>query len=248
MLTSEIGEKIGEGAGADVHAYGSHVIKLYRSGGHEKVFTEARNMVIAAGHGLAVPEALLAGRFEGRWGLVQSRAAGRPMATPDDIGRPVEEMRPLLEEMAELQLAMHARPEAGLPPLKSKLAAAIRAAPQLDDAHKQRLVAGLADLPDGDRLCHGDFHPLNLIGEDGHWTIIDWLDATSGPPAADVCRSALILSLAGPDLAETYMVAYAERSEIDIADIEVWRPYLAAARLREDPPGVGELLDWAREI
>ena len=43
-----------------------------------------------------------------------------------------------------------------------------------------------------------DFHPKNLLGSLSHAKIIDWLDACQGDPAADVCRSYLLVSLYAP--------------------------------------------------
>jgi hypothetical protein len=45
--------------------------------------------------------------------------------------------------------------------LKVTLAANIGASLPLDKLRKQELLDTLVDMPDGDRLCHGDFHPLN---------------------------------------------------------------------------------------
>jgi aminoglycoside phosphotransferase (APT) family kinase protein len=36
-------------------------------------------------------------------------------------------------------------------------------------------------------VCHGDFHPLNILGEDGHVTgVIDWVNAVVAPAEMDV--------------------------------------------------------------
>src|SRR5262249_32610054 len=54
-------------------------------------------------------------------------------------------------------------------------------------------LAMLEALPDGDRLCHGDFHPANvLVGRNGP-AVIDWTGATRGDPAADLARTRLLL-------------------------------------------------------
>jgi thiamine kinase-like enzyme len=40
------------------------------------------------------------------------------------------------------------------------------------------LLDGLAALPSiDDRLCHGDFHPFNILGQLGKATVVDWLNA-----------------------------------------------------------------------
>ena len=66
---------------------------------------------------------------------------------------------------------------------------------------KKELLDTILDMPDGDRLCHGDFHPLNILGNTFDPLIIDWLDAGRGDPAADVCRSYLLLELHAVEIA-----------------------------------------------
>jgi hypothetical protein len=34
-----------------------------------------------------------------------------------------------------------------------------------DESQRQILLNGLRDMPDGDHLGHGDFHPRNVLGE-----------------------------------------------------------------------------------
>jgi aminoglycoside phosphotransferase (APT) family kinase protein len=48
-------------------------------------------------------------------------------------------------------------------------------------------------MPDSDRLCHGDFHFANIMGEPGNASIVDWPSAKRGHPAADVCQSWLLM-------------------------------------------------------
>jgi hypothetical protein len=49
--------------------------------------------------------------------------------------------------------------------LKLRLAANIARVNVLDEPRKQVLLTRLADMPEGDRLCHGDFHPINVLDE-----------------------------------------------------------------------------------
>lgn len=46
---------------------------------------------------------------------------------------------------------------------------------------------------DGAVLCHGDFHPLNLLADDTRITLIDWTGALVAPPAFDVAFTTLLL-------------------------------------------------------
>jgi thiamine kinase-like enzyme len=91
-------------------------------------------------------------------------------------------------------------------------------------------------MPDGDRLCHGDFHPINVLGEVSRPVVIDWPDARRGDPAADVCRSYLLLRLHAADIAEPYLDAYCRISNVTWEKVLNWLPWVAAARLAEDIP------------
>jgi len=130
----------------------------------------------------------------------------------------------------------------------SRVSGQTLAAVQLDLAARARLTHALRALPDSDPLCHGDFHPWNIIDAPTGATVIDWLDASSGHPAPDVCRSFVLLRHARPQFAYDYVDAYAERSGITPSDIFAWLPCIAAARLAEDVPEEEEaLLGMARD-
>jgi Ser/Thr protein kinase RdoA (MazF antagonist) len=201
-------------------------------------------MAVAAEHGLPVPAVMALRQRDGRWGIEMSRAEGQPLARIGPAGPSLADGA--LAAMVRLQVAMHGVRDARLPPLKPRLADRIGRAPDLSAARRAELLARLEALPDGQALCHGDFHPLNLIGaEDGRVTIIDWADATTGPAAADACRSYLILLPVAPDFAEAYLDAYAAAAGLARQDILAWLPCLAAARLCE---GIGDASALLREL
>jgi Ser/Thr protein kinase RdoA (MazF antagonist) len=142
--------------------------------------------------------------------------------------------------MARLQIAIHGHPGTHLGSLKTRLAANIARMP--DEALRRRLLHGLAALPEGDRLCHGDFHPWNILGPPGREVVVDWLDACAGDPAADVCRSYVLIRPVAPDLAMAYVETYAAAAGESRDRILAWLPFVAAARLAEDVPDETEAL------
>ena len=89
----------------------------------------------------------------------------------------------------------------------------------------------LNNMPDGESLCHGDFHPRNLLGS--VTGAIDWLDACQGDAAADVCRSYLLLRLYAPQLTAPYLHAYTRHGGTTGNRVSRWLPFIAAARLAE---------------
>ena len=62
-----------------------------------------------------------------------------------------------LRRMAALHRRINGAPGTGLPALKARLAHNIGRAAR--EGVRGRLLDGLAAMPEGDRLCHGDFHP-----------------------------------------------------------------------------------------
>lgn len=234
-MSQTIGRLIGSGSVADVHEYGTRAIKLYRPGiGSEPAFREAATLAALADKGLPVPRVYAAAEFEGRWGLVMDRAPGLPLGRL--IAEQPQHATQALVEMVTLQLRFHASPAAGLPSLKWRLAERIGQAPGLPAPRRDGLLARLEQMQDADRLCHGDFHPFNIIGPLGDSMVIDWLDATAGQPSADACRSYLLLRMAAPEFAERYLTLYAARAGLSRDGILGWVPILAAARLTE---GIG---------
>jgi Ser/Thr protein kinase RdoA (MazF antagonist) len=229
---TEIGKLLGSGNVAEVHEYGDDALKLYRPGmGQSQAFHEAAVLAYVADQAIPAPLVRQAGQFEGRWGLVMSRASGPTLAACAEI--PV-----IINEMVRLERLIHAATEPRLPILTARLASRIRRATQLTGDHKARLLTGLATLPQAElRLCHGDFHPFNIIGEPGAAMVIDWLDATSGPIEADICRSYLLMLPAMPELAAAYLDRHDNRDAI-----LAWLPYLAAARLAEGIAAEGQCL------
>ena len=142
-----------------------------------------------------------------------------------------------IELMVLLHQRIHSFPAARFTSLKSRLARNIGSAPALEAAQRDRLLDGLAEMPDENRLCHGDFHPMNIMGPAGGEVVLDWLDASAGDPAADVCRSYVLIRPVSPTLAETCRHAYAAMSDSSRGDHGV-----APLRCRR-PAGRGAMED-----
>jgi phosphotransferase family enzyme len=235
-MDETIGRLLATGNTAEIFGSGSHVVKLYKSAAAKPAaFREAAIHATVEALGLPVPAVWGVREIEGRWGLVFDRASqptfAEPMlSNPDDVPR-------YLDSMVRLQMRVHALAAIQFAALKVTLAASIAATGFLDARRKQVLLDGIAEMPDGDRLCHGDFHPLNILGEPSRPVIIDWLDARRGDPAADVCRSYLLLKLHAGTIAAPYLDAYCGASGLAPQRVLAWLPFVAAAKLGEGIPG-----------
>src|SRR5262245_50343056 len=123
MITCEVGRLLGAGKEAEVFEFGEHAVKLYRtSAPKSSAFREAANLAAAERQGLAAPDVIEVRQFDGRWGIVMSRAEGRPFA---DAMRDAAGASTHLAAMAALHSHMHSRTGTGLAGLKERLSANI---------------------------------------------------------------------------------------------------------------------------
>lgn len=251
------GRLLGAGREAEVYAWGAHaVVKLYRPGytGHR---AEAAALAELEGHHVA-PRLLDVVRRDGRPGLVLERVDGTDVL--DLLRRRPWRAPALTRALAQAHLAVHdVRAPAELPDVRQVLVARLESAPLTPELRGFALRV-LDGLPFGDRLCHGDYHPGNvMVGDggsggrgsgDGRVTVIDWPNAARGVPEADHARALLLLRWADPDpstrlvtrglmmvgrsaLTSGYARAYARGSRRPPQHVGPWLTVHVAARLSE---------------
>ncbi|QHQ60158.1 phosphotransferase [Anaerocolumna sedimenticola] len=62
------------------------------------------------------------------------------------------------------------------------------------DINKREEVLHMVDkLPDGNALCHGDFHPDNIILSNGRTSVIDFMNLCHGTFLYDVARTVFLM-------------------------------------------------------
>jgi len=229
-------EIVGKGATATIFRDGDRAIKRYENATLEAVEREAGLQSFAHAAGLPVP-AVYGVRKTGEKTveLEMDYVPGQPLLHPRmDRDARLQAIRSL----AELQCKVHAVSGEGLPRQADCLAWKIEHGHDLDKALKERLLARLRCLDDGSaRLCHGDFHPLNVLDDGRRLWIIDWVDATAGSPLADACRSYLIFKQYMGRSAGIYLRLFCEASGAAPERVLDWLPVVAAARLSERMEG-----------
>jgi aminoglycoside phosphotransferase (APT) family kinase protein len=235
----KLGILLGSGNVADVYAFGALALKLYKpNAAKASAFREAANLALVDGLGLPVPKVHRVELFSDRWGVVLDRVADSGSAWPVEA----RNMWSHAASMSRLHASIHTCSGYGLPPLKERLGTKIDKYNIILPALRSRLLERLATLPAGDRVCHGDFHPGNVMGSRTRPMVIDWLDACSGHPTADMCRTYLLLYPQFPDLAEAYIKAYHRETGYQRDAILDWLPVVAAARLAENVQGQQSIL------
>ena len=234
-MEEKLGRLLATGNTAEIFEWGARVMKVYKSSAAKRAaFLEAARSADVEALGLPVPRVWGVHEVGDQWGLsfdrvTQKSFAEQMRANWNDVPR-------YLRCMARLHIRIHSHQAIQFAGLKVTLAANIAATTLLDMPRKQELLDAIGDMPDGDRLCHGDFHPENILGDMSEPMIIDWLDARRGDPAADVCRSYVLLKLHAAEIAIPYLDAYCRLSNMDRETVLRWLPYVSAAKLAEGVP------------
>jgi aminoglycoside phosphotransferase (APT) family kinase protein len=253
MLEGELAghARVGKGREADVFAWGEgKVLRLLRrSSDPTRVEREAVAMRAAADGGVDVPTVYGTTIVAGRAGLIMDRVDGPDLVAL--MGRRPWAVPRVARIVGRAQARMHDVVAPGnLPGLRELVRRKIDMAADLPAELAEFALQKLDALPDGDRLCHGDFHPGNvLLGRDGP-AVIDWTDATRGDPAADLARTRLLLRQGAvpehmPALIRgmhafgrdaffrLYLRAYARERPIDDDLVDRWEVVRIADRVME---------------
>ncbi len=247
MITLD--QPIAVGRTAEVYAWeNGQVLKLYRDWCPANwVDYEARIGHLVNEAGVPSPKAGEIIEVNGRRGILYERVDGMEMLA--SMGRSPLKLGECGRALARLHLAMHQCSAGDLPLTSQQLERSIRSAKNLPADLRERALQTLASLPDGDRLCHGDFHPGNVILTSRGPMVIDWMTASRGNPASDVARTRLLLTIGDPPnkglmrwlilagrgvFVRTYLETYRKAAPAVMEQSEAFLPVMAAARLNEE--------------
>ena len=255
-MNRDLGKPFALGRTAEIYAWeNGQVLKLFFDWFklEDIEFEQHMNRTVHAS-GLPVPAPGGIIRLNGRIGLEYELVDGLNMW--ETLARQPGRLFEFARRTAELHVEMHtANILPDIPSQRRRLERKIGGADPLSSTLKQAMLEALSSLPDGDRLCHGDFHPGNILIAGHRPVIIDWIDASRGNPLADVARTTIIaLGAAGSSqvpnkglrfLLRLFHTAYLRRyfhlRPGGQDEYRRWLPVVAAARLSENMP---ELEGW----
>jgi aminoglycoside phosphotransferase len=243
---------IGKGRLADVFAWGdAKVLKLFAAGRDAAAIeAEARVSQIVHDAGVMTPGTHGIVEVEGRRGIVYDRAPGVSMLALLSA-RPWK-LIVFGRTLAELQVSIHICRVDDLPSQREQLERLIAQA-ELPAAQRDLALARLRELPEGTAVCHGDFHPDNVLINGDAASIIDWTTACVGNPTADFVLTSLILQLGAPHpntslwtrisirigralFYRSYANRYRRMRGLSLQDIQPWILPIAVARLGYEIP------------
>lgn len=258
-MSASRGPLLGRGREAEVFAWGDRqAMKLFRPNWPIAVAEyEARAARAAYDSGIRTPRVDEVVVLDERVGIIFERVDGPSML---DIAttRPWR-LWSCARALAELQFAVHQCAAPQLRSARTSVERRIDNAPALSAGLRRLVLRAWAQLPDGDRLCHGDLHPDQIIVSSDGMVIIDWADAVQGNPLADIARTSLILRVSplppGAPLPMRLIVqAFRRMFHVEYlrhilqltgateGQLAAWEAPVAAARLCEEIPRERERL------
>ena len=248
-LKNLLSAPIAQGRTAEIYVWDDrHILKLYRDWcPPDWVDYEARIARAIYESGIPSPAAGEIIEVNGRRGLIYERLDGVSML--QDLNARPWMLLKHARSLAELQVKVNQQSITGLPSYKDRLRHDIQNTPHLNDGLRNKALLMLEALPDGKSVCHGDYHPGNVIITKNGSVVIDWMTASAGNPWADVTRTSLLLSIGAkaarkqiPPIirmfVSLYHRTYLNRYRMLVHEIgnepNRWMPVIAAARLNED--------------
>ncbi|WP_342664068.1 aminoglycoside phosphotransferase family protein [Alteribacter aurantiacus] len=227
-----IGDRVAKGNTANIYLYDNKIYKVFHDflPDTESEY-EACKQRYAQSCGLPVPIVIDVTRVNGKQTIVMEYVKGETLG--DLLVENMDEAENDLLKAIELQERIHQVDGGSVEPMFQKLSRQVDVAPCLTQIQKDTLIKRMESITYESKLCHGDFHLFNIIQSPQGLTLIDWVDASSGDPRADVCRTYLLYQSYSAELADMYLKLYCQRSQISVEEILQWLPILAAARLAE---------------
>ncbi len=242
---------IAVGRTAELFAWGDgRVIKLIRPDFPPYLADqEWRNALAAWQLGVPSPQPFELLEVNGRRGVVFERIQGPNLI--QSLQRHPFQLVGYARLLARQQASLHAIPAPMFPSQQERIQRNLATSTFLPADLKKRLLQRLAALPGGDKLCHGDFHPQNIILAARGPLIIDWEGCMRGNPSADVAVTRLwmryavtfvagaagwLLRQAGCLFERAYLAEYNRLAPAPADHQEIWIALVLAARLPEYNP------------
>lgn len=252
--------KIAEGREAEIFEWqDGHVLRLLRNpNAGTQAEWELRAMQAARTAGVSVPATYGVTTHDGRPGLIMDRVRGLDLLTI--VGKQPWRVWWAARVTGALQAQLHeVVAPADLPSTKDMYRRRMAGSPLVPVDVRSIAERLLDDLPDGDRLCHGDLHPGNVIHTEGEPAIIDWTNVTRGDPTADYARTLLMMRTGSVPpgsplvirvgahglrglMVGGYAGAYRRGRPVDAELAQRWETVVAANRLADDIPEERETL------
>ena len=247
----KLGKEIGVGNTATVYEWNEEkVIKLFHYDYPRKsIEKEFLNAKIISDMDFQKPKAYGIVAYGERLGIIYDKIEGKSLETwVMETG----DVRGCALYMANLHKKIISNMVANVPSYKEFLRYYIVRAMDLRD--REKVLSILDELPDGDILCHGDFHPGNIFISEGQTTAIDFMNICKGHFLYDVARTTFLIQYTPvpKEVEDKEPLLKLKRSLTDLYLVEMgvtremiqnYLTVIMAARKGENPEEISNLVE-----
>lgn len=260
----KLGRKISEGACAVIYEWenSEKIIKLAKPNtDYHAMRREYLNSETAWGNGLSVPKPFKLVDVDGNWGIVFERIYGETLmerflkqlqSAPGARGNMEESNYEDTTRVAARTLSeIHNKTIQNMPSQRERITNSINRTNYLTTSEKESVIRILNNLPIKQQLCHGDPNPNNILVRDDKAILIDWMDASTGNPEADLAEyiimtrysllpadipaeMASLINSIREEIISVFIEEYTKVSGITYEEIDAWILPVAARKLSAD--------------
>lgn len=187
----KLGKVIGTGYTASVYEWEEgKVLKLFNQGyPNESIEKEYYNAIAIRDINFLKPRAYGIIQFEERKGIIYDLVEGESLL---DWVMKTNDLQECSRLMANLHTAIGQYKISNVPNYKDFLKYHLPNS-LLPIAKQKEILHMINKLPDGNSLCHGDFHPGNILLSDGKAYAIDFMNICHGDFLYDIARTVFLI-------------------------------------------------------
>ncbi|WP_042163347.1 phosphotransferase [Paenibacillus gorillae] len=264
-----VGKKVGEGGCSEVFEWGGgneQIVKVAKGNTiADAVKREFSNSMLVWENGLPAPRPYEFLEVDGRPSIVMERVHGESlmehffrylMQSPSEIDQ-TDDNEDVIKITARLLSETHRMNNLPLPSQKEMMVHSIRSAGYLSEFEKVQVIEHLKGLPFKKQVCHGDPNPGNIMVRGDHAVLIDWMNASTGNPEADLAEYIIMIRYAilpphtpssavarfdslREHIIEVFCEEYRRLSGNSLDEVEDWIMPVAARKLCADAIGEEE--------
>ena len=186
------GKVVGVGNTAAVYEWEEgKVLKLFYPGyPQEAVEKEFHNAMTIRNMDFPKPKAYEIISSEERIGIVYDMVKGESLL---DWVMKTGDVQECAIYMAKLHKAILHNKVSNVPNYKEFLKSHIPNTLSVNLKKREEILQMIDSLPDGNTLCHGDFHPGNILISDGQSMVIDFMNVCHGDFLYDIARTVFLV-------------------------------------------------------
>ncbi|MDS0524624.1 phosphotransferase [Clostridium sp. SHJSY1] len=192
-MKNSIGKLIGSGATADVYEWSNaEVIKVFKPNiSSEVIQYEEYIGKILNNTTLSIPKYIKTIRLKSTFAIIYERVYGKSLA---EVLMESNDTSKIALDFANLHYKINQCFVKEIPKQSNTLNWRISRARRILGDNIKKVEELLSSLPIRNKLCHGDFHPFNILVNSDKYFVLDWNDCFIGNPIIDVGLSYLALN------------------------------------------------------